>query len=64
MKTIKDKELDSLFQKVLPPEEFGEDQAKNEITDLKAEIERLKGELLTMTPLNVPAQIVVVMKKN
>jgi len=38
--TIKDKELDSLFQKLLPPEEFGEDsnveELYNRIIDLEA----------------------------
>ncbi len=29
--TIKDKELDSLFQKILPPEEFGEDSNVEEL---------------------------------
>jgi len=38
--TIKDKELNSLFQKILPPDEFGEDsnveELYNRIIDLEA----------------------------
>jgi hypothetical protein len=38
--TIKDKDLNSLFQKILPPEEFGEDsnveELYNRIIDLEA----------------------------
>lgn len=47
MKTnIQDKELDALFQEVLPPEEYGEDsnveELYNRIMDMETELEKFK----------------------
>jgi hypothetical protein len=47
MKTnINDKEIDALFQKLLPPEEYGEDsnveELYNRIMDMETELEKFK----------------------
>ena len=44
--TIQDKELNSLFQRILPPEDFGEDsnveELYNRIMDMETENRKLK----------------------
>jgi len=63
---IKDKELDSLFQKVLPPEEFGEDSNVEELYNRIIDLEKRSWQSIENLPqaVNEEPQIVEVLIDN